>query len=214
MVIKAVIFDMDGTILNTLDDVVDAVNHSLSKFGFKEYSKEDIKNAVGNGVRILMKRLVPEDVSEQVFENFLEYFIKYYSENMNNKTAPYDDIISMLEKLRADGYKIGVLSNKFDSAVKELSNKYFPNLVDVAVGQKDDVNEKPAPDGVFEVAKLLGVAVEECVYVGDSEVDIQTAQNAGIDCISVTWGFKTVDFLYKNGATRLAYIPEDICELL
>lgn len=214
MVIKAVIFDMDGTLLNTLDDVVDAVNHSLNKFGFKEYSSDEIRNAVGNGVRILMKRLAPEDISDEVFEDFLAYFIEYYSKNMNNKTCPYDNIIPMLKKLRADGYKIGILSNKFDSAVKELSDKYFLNLVDVAVGQKDGVEEKPAPDGIFEVAKALGVEIDECVYVGDSEVDIQTANNAGIDCISVTWGFKTVDFLYKNGATRLAYIPEDICELL
>ncbi len=214
MAIQTVIFDLDGTLLFTLEDLTDSVNFAMRKFGFKEYSVDEVREAIGNGVRLLMKRITPQDISEEVFEECLNVFKQHYSENMYNKTKAYDGVIPMLEKLRADGYKIAVLSNKFDSAVKELSEKYFGDLVDLAVGQKEGVDEKPSPLGVYEIAKELNTPVEECIFVGDSEVDIQTANNAGIDCISVVWGYKDLNFLYENGASKLVYIPEDILELL
>lgn len=214
MAIQTIIFDLDGTLLYSLDDIADSVNYAMDKYGFKQYSVEEVREAIGNGVRLMMERITPDDISEEVFENCLSDFKLHYSENMYNKTRPYEGVLDMLKQLRADGYKIAVLSNKFDTAVKELCEKYFDGLVDLAVGQKEGVEEKPDPAGVYEIAKELDTPLECCIFVGDSEVDIQTANNAGIDCISVTWGYKDFKFLYENGASKLVYVPEDILELL
>ena len=214
MAIKTVIFDLDGTLLYSLEDLKDSVNFVMKKHGFREYTIDEVREAIGNGVRLLMERILPKDIDKNLFEECLSEFKENYSKNMYNKTKPYDGILDMLKALREEGYKIAVLSNKFDSAVKELSNKYFGELVDLAVGQKEGVKEKPSPLGIQEIAKELDTDVETCIMVGDSEVDIQTANNAGIDCISVTWGYKNIDFLYDNGATKLVYAPEDILELL
>ena len=214
MAIKTVIFDLDGTLLYSLEDLKDSVNFVMKKHGFREYTIDEVREAIGNGVRLLMERILPKDIDKNSFEECLSEFKENYSKNMYNKTKPYDGVLDMLKALREEGYKIAVLSNKFDSAVKELSSKYFGELVDLAVGQKEGVKEKPSPLGIQEIAKELDTDVETCVMVGDSEVDIQTANNAGIDCISVTWGYKNIDFLYDNGATKLVYAPEDILELL
>ena len=214
MAIKTVIFDLDGTLLYSLEDLKDSVNFVMKKHGFREYTIDEVREAIGNGVRLLMERILPKDIDKNLFEECLSEFKENYSKNMYNKTKPYDGVLDMLKTLRKEGYKIAVLSNKFDSAVKELSSKYFGELVDLAVGQKEGVKEKPSPLGIQEIAKELDTDVETCVMVGDSEVDIQTANNAGIDCISVTWGYKNIDFLYDNGATKLVYAPEDILELL
>lgn len=214
MAIKTVIFDLDGTLLYSLEDLKDSVNFVMKKHGFREYTIDEVREAIGNGVRLLMERILPKDIDKNLFEECLSEFKENYSKNMYNKTKPYDGVLDMLKGLREEGYKIAVLSNKFDSAVKELSNKYFGELVDLAVGQKEGVKEKPSPLGIQEIAKELDTDVETCIMVGDSEVDIQTANNAGIDCISVTWGYKNIDFLYDNGATKLVYAPEDILELL
>lgn len=214
MAIKTVIFDLDGTLLYSLEDLKDSVNFVMKKHGFREYTIDEVREAIGNGVRLLMERILPKDIDKNLFEECLSEFKENYSKNMYNKTKPYDGILDMLKALREEGYKIAVLSNKFDSAVKELSNKYFGELVDLAVGQKEGVKEKPSPLGIQEIAKELDTDIKACIMVGDSEVDIQTANNAGIDCISVTWGYKNIDFLYDNGATKLVYVPEDILELL
>ena len=214
MAIKTVIFDLDGTLLYSLEDLKDSVNFVMKKHGFREYTIDEVREAIGNGVRLLMERILPKDIDKNLFEECLSEFKENYSKNMYNKTKPYDGVLDMLKALREEGYKIAVLSNKFDSAVKELSNKYFGELVDLAVGQKEGVKEKPSPLGIQEIAKELDTDIEACIMVGDSEVDIQTANNAGIDCISVTWGYKNIDFLYDNGATKLVYAPEDILELL
>ena len=214
MALKTVIFDLDGTLLYSLEDLKDSVNFVMKKHGFREYTIDEVREAIGNGVRLLMERILPKDIDKNLFEECLSEFKQNYSKNMYNKTKPYDGVLDMLKALREDGYKIAVLSNKFDSAVKELSSKYFGELVDLAVGQKEGVKEKPSPLGIQEIAKELDTDVETCIMVGDSEVDIQTANNAGIDCISVTWGYKNIDFLYDNGATKLVYSPEDILELL
>lgn len=214
MAIKTIIFDLDGTLLYSLEDLKDSVNFVMKKHGFREYTIDEVREAIGNGVRLLMERILPKDIDKNLFEECLSEFKQNYSKNMYNKTKPYDGVLDMLKTLRKDGYKIAVLSNKFDSAVKELSSKYFGELVDLAVGQKEGVKEKPSPLGIQEIAKELDTDVETCIMVGDSEVDIQTANNAGIDCISVTWGYKNIDFLYDNGATKLVYAPKDILELL
>ncbi len=214
MAIKTIIFDLDGTLLYSLEDLKDSVNFVMKKHGFREYTIDEVREAIGNGVRLLMERILPKDIDKNLFDECLSEFKQNYSKNMYNKTKPYDGVLDMLKTLRKDGYKIAVLSNKFDSAVKELSSKYFGELVDLAVGQKEGVKEKPSPLGIQEIAKELDTDVETCIMVGDSEVDIQTANNAGIDCISVTWGYKNIDFLYDNGATKLVYAPKDILELL
>lgn len=214
MVIQTVIFDLDGTLLYSLEDLTDSVNFAMKEFGFRTYTVDEVREAIGNGVRLLMERICPKDISEETFEKCLNTFKQHYSNNMYNKTRPYDGIIEMLKQLRSDGYKTAILSNKFNSAVKELANHYFEGLIDFSLGQKDGIDEKPSPVGIIEIAKELDTPLENCILIGDSEVDIQTATNAGIDCISVVWGYKDIDFLYNNGASKLVYAPEDILELL
>jgi len=214
MTINTVIFDMDGTLLYTLEDLTDSTNYALEKCAYPKRTLKEVRNFVGNGVAKLIERAIPKGRNNPDFEKCLEIFKKNYSENMYNKTKPYDGILDMLAVLRKNGFKIAVVSNKFDSAVKELSKKYFNGLIDISVGQRDDVAKKPAPDSVNEVIKELGVKKEDCIYVGDSEVDIQTAQNAGLDCISVVWGYKDIDFLYQNGASTIIYSPEELLDII
>lgn len=214
MKIDTIIFDLDGTLLYTIEDLTDCTNYALKHFGYPTRTVEEITNFVGNGVRLLIERAIPDGKDNPNLEECLTLFKTHYSNNMFNKTKPYDNIIDTLKELKKQNYKTAVVSNKFDSAVKELCNKYFEGLINSAVGQRDNVNKKPAPDAVFEVMKELNVTREQCIYVGDSEVDIKTAENAGIPCISVTWGYKSIDFLYKNGAETLIYSPEEILELV
>lgn len=196
-----VIFDLDGTLLYTLQDLTDSVNFALSKYDFPECSVKQIRSFVGNGIKILMQRAVPDGETNLHFEECFNLFKSHYKENMYNKTAPYDGVCEMLEKLRNNGLKIAVVSNKFDTAVKELCKNYFDGKIDVALGESQTVKKKPAPDGVLAVISELNEDLKNCVYVGDSEVDIATAKNAGIDCISVDWGYKDKDFLVENGAS-------------
>lgn len=208
--IKTVIFDLDGTLLNTLEDLKDAANFALSEFGYPERSLEEVRCFVGNGVRKLIERAVPEGCEN--IDECLCVFKKNYSENMCNNTVPYNGILKILKDLHNNGVKIGVVSNKFNSAVKELCKKYFGNLVDIAVGQADDVPKKPAPDGVFKVMKELDADKNSTVYIGDSEVDVQTAKNSGLPCIGVTWGFRDKDDL--KGADFIIDNPCDIINLI
>lgn len=205
--IKTVIFDLDGTLLNTLEDLKDAANFALSEFGYPKRSLEEIRCFVGNGVRKLIERAVPEACEN--IDECLCIFKKNYSENMCNNTVPYNGILKILKDLQDNGVKIGVVSNKFDSAVKELCKKYFGNLVDIAVGQSDDVSKKPAPEGVFKVMKELGADKNSTVYIGDSEVDVQTAKNSGLPCIGVTWGFRN-----KNDLQGADYIIDNPCDII
>lgn len=205
--IKTVIFDLDGTLLNTLEDLKEAANFALSEFGYPKRSLEEIRCFVGNGVRKLIERAVPEACEK--IDECLCVFKKNYSENMCNNTVPYNGILKILKDLQDNGVKIGVVSNKFDSAVKELCKKYFGNLVDIAVGQSDDVPKKPAPEGVFKVMKELGAEKISTVYIGDSEVDVQTAKNSGLPCIGVTWGFRN-----KNDLQGADYIIDNPCDII
>lgn len=210
--IKTIIFDLDGTLLNTLEDLMISTNFALSEFGFPTHSLEDIRKFVGNGVKKLIERAVPQDCPQEVMEKCLEVFKKHYSQNMYNHTKPYDSILEILKELHNRGLKIGVVSNKFDSAVKELCKKYFPNLIDIAIGQSDDVPKKPAPNGVFRAMKELSAETSSTIYVGDSEVDVQTAKNSNLPCIGVLWGFRDKKDL--EGAEYIISAPRDILKIV
>ena len=209
---KTVIFDLDGTLLNTLDDLVDSTNYALSKFGYPTRTIEEVRQFVGNGVAKLIERAIPEGKNNPNFEKCLAIFKENYAQNMYNKTAPYNGIIEMLSNLKSKGIKIAVVSNKFDLAVKELCKKYFEGFIDFAAGENEaqGIKKKPAPDTVISVLNEFNFAPEDAVYVGDSDVDIMTAKNSKMPCISVTWGFRDEKFLLENGATILINAPSEI----
>ena len=208
--IEAVIFDMDGTILNTLDDLYESVNITLDNFGFPKRTLDEVRQFVGNGVRLLFQRALPNEVNDDVLEKSIIFFKKTYAQNMYNHTAPYDSIKKILKELNNNGVKIAVVSNKFDLAVKELSKKYFGDLIDISVGQSDEVPQKPAPNGVFKAMRDLDV--KSAIYVGDSDVDVQTAKNANLPCIGVTWGFR--DREYLKGADYIIDTPDELIEII
>ena len=209
-----VIFDLDGTLLDTLQDLADAVNYALRKEGMPERTIDEVRQFVGNGVRLLMIRAVPGGESNPLFEETFAQFKEYYEEHCNDNTKPYEGMIELLETLKSKGYSVAIVSNKIDSAVKELSALYFKGIVPVAIGEKEGVRRKPAPDTVREALKELGRTAEESVYVGDSDVDIETAKNAGMPCVSVLWGFRDREFLEEHGAKRYARTAEDVLKLV
>ncbi|MBP3821485.1 HAD-IA family hydrolase [bacterium] len=210
---KVIIFDLDGTLLNTLEDLTDSTNFALKSFNFPEKNINQIRSYVGNGVSKLIERAIPNGLSNPDFEECLSLFKKHYAENMYNKTKPYNGIIKLLKDLKIKGYKTAVISNKFDSAVKKLCEKYFKNLIDLAVGENETegLKKKPSPDMVVKVIEIFNLPA---LFVGDSEVDIQTAINAKIPCISVSWGFKDNEFLFSNGAKVIIDNPDEIFKYL
>ncbi len=205
-----VIFDLDGTLLDTLQDLANAVNAALRQQGMPERSIEEVRQFVGNGVRLLMKRAVPGGEENPKFEETFSLFKKYYGEHCNDNTKPYDGVKELLTTLKQEGYAIAIVSNKIDFAVKELNELYFKDLVTVAIGEKEGIRRKPAPDTVVEALKELGKTKEEAIYVGDSDVDIETAKNSGMPCVSVLWGFRDKEFLNEHGASHYAEKAEDI----
>lgn len=212
--INTVIFDLDGTLLNTLEDLKDSTNFALKKFGCEEKKLEQIREYVGNGVRKLIERSVPYGENNTNFEQCLKLFKEHYAKNMYNKTAPYDGVIKMLKELKKRNIKIAVVSNKFDLAVKELCKKYFDGLIDIAIGESEKVRKKPAPDSVFKAIDDLKSDTQNSIYVGDSDVDVQTAKNTGIDCIGVTWGFRDRNLLEKEGAKYIIDSPLEILKII
>lgn len=214
MAYKLIIFDLDGTLLSTLEDLTDSTNFALKSFGYPTKTIEQVRSYVGNGVALLIERAIPNGKDNENFEKCLKIFKENYSKNMYNKTSSYPNILEMLKDLRNNGCKIAVVSNKFDMAVKELCEKYFPNLIDIAIGENEaeGIKKKPAPDTVFQAMKAFEMKNDNCIYVGDSEVDIMTARNSGMPCISVTWGFKTREFLINNGGRILVDKPSEIVE--
>lgn len=213
---KAVIFDLDGTLLNTLQDLTDSTNFALAQFDYPPKTIEQIRQYVGNGVSKLIERAVPNGLDNPYFEKCLNLFKAHYKENMFNKTEPYDSIISMLEEIKSHKIKTAVVSNKFDTAVKGLCEKYFDDLIDFCAGENElqGIRKKPAPDTVLKVLNEFGIKSDDAIYIGDSEVDIQTAKNAKIECISVLWGFKDKEFLLDNGAKILISEPNEIFKYL
>lgn len=209
---KIFIFDMDGTLLNTLEDLMISTNYALSQFSYPVHTIEEIRFFVGNGVAKLIERAIPNGKNNKNYEKCLEIFKNHYAKNMYNHTVVYDGIIEMLKNLKNKGIKTAVVSNKFDLAVKELSKKYFNGLIDIAIGENEQagIKKKPAPDTVFEVLNLMKLKPKDAIYIGDSDVDILTAKNSNMPCISVTWGFRDRDFLIKNDATIIIDDPKEI----
>lgn len=211
---KLVIFDMDGTILNTLDDMTDSCNFILQKYGFPLHTIDEVKYFVGNGIPKLIERALPSDVDKETFDNVLADFIQYYELHSADKTRPYDGVIDLIQSLKNHGYMIAVNTNKVESAAIELCKTYFPNLFDIISGSRKGMPPKPAPDGVYEILERANVTKEEAVFIGDSDVDLQTGINAGTDVIGVDWGFRGADFLKSQGATNIAMQPKDVEEIV
>lgn len=209
-----VIFDLDGTLLDTLADLTDAVNYALREFKMPERTIDEVRRFVGNGVRRLMELAVPDGFSNPLFEDVFAKFKEYYGVHCNDKTKAYDGVLALLKELKDEGYALAIVSNKLDSAVKELSEIYFEGVVKVAIGEKTGVAKKPAPDTVYEALRELGMPKESAVYVGDSEVDVMTAKNAGLPCISVLWGFRDEAFLREQGASQFAHTPAEVRSFL
>ena len=212
--IDTIIFDMDGTVLNTLDDLTVSVNYVLEKFGMPLRTMEEYRLFFGSGIRRALELATPEGTSDDVIDEMLPVFKEHYDEHCLDKTGPYAGILELMKELKSKGYKMAIVSNKIDSAVKELNERFFSQYVDVAIGEKDGIRRKPAPDTVIQALAELGSSKDAAVYIGDSEVDYQTAVNSGLPCISVLWGFRDKDFLLDIGATTFASTPADICDLL
>lgn len=206
------IFDLDGTLLNTLGDLAASVNYALRTHGMPEHSIDDVRRFVGNGVRLLMERAIPDGEANPDFEATFATFRQHYMQHSLDTTKPYEGIPETLAELKARGCHLAVVSNKMMAATQELIRHFFPDTISVAIGENEaaGIRKKPAPDTVFEALRQLGVGKEGAVYVGDSDVDIQTAANAGLPCISVLWGFRDRDFLIQHGAETFASVPSEL----
>ena len=204
------LFDLDGTLLDTLEDLYRATNAALERHSLPRRSRDEVRLFVGNGVEMLIRRAVPAGTNEKTILSVLADFKTTYAAICEDHTRPYDGIPNMLTALRERGIRVAVVSNKFDAATKKLCKKYFGDLVEVAIGERAGVRKKPAPDTVHEALKELGVTLDSAVYIGDSDVDIQTARNCGMPCISVTWGLRDEEFLRQSGAKALVDTPEEL----
>lgn len=212
--IDTVIFDLDGTLLNTLCDLAGSVNAALAKNNMPQRTLNEVREFVGNGVRNLMLRAVPGGSENPAFEQAFADFKEHYARHCADQTAPYPGVLELLAELNERGYKLAVVSNKLDAAVKKLAMQYFGDLLSVAIGEKENVRRKPAPDSVFAAMEELSSDSAHSIYVGDSDVDIKTAENAGIPCISVTWGFRDREFLAAHGAYLYADNTEEMKAIL
>lgn len=210
----AVIFDLDGTLLNTLGDLRAATNHALEVRGLPPHSMEEIRQFIGNGIRLLICRAMPEGTPEAEIDAALDDFKAYYAAHIHDRTVPYDGIPQLLTALRKRGIKVAVLSNKIDSASQQLIEYFFPGKTDVVFGEHVGVPRKPDPTSCRMVMQRLGVQPEQVLYVGDSGTDMQTAKNAGLYAVGVTWGFRSKEVLLEYGADILVHRPEQILQIL
>ena len=210
----AVIFDLDGTLLNTLGDLRAATNHALEVRGLPPHSMEEIRQFIGNGIRVLTCRAKPEGTPEAEIDAALDDFKAYYAAHIHDRTVPYDGIPQLLTALRKRGIKVAVLSNKIDSASQQLIEYFFPEKTDVVFGEHVGVPRKPDPTSCRMVMQQLGVQPEQVLYVGDSGTDMQTAKNAGLYAVGVTWGFRSKEVLLEYGADVLVHRPEQILQIL
>ena len=211
---KAVLFDMDGTVLDTLGDLAAAVNHTLREFSMPERSIAEVAAALGNGAAYLIAHTVPAGTPKELTDKVLAAYAPYYDAHCDILTGPYDGIVPLMQKLRERGVKLAVISNKQDTAVKPLAEKYFPGLLEIAVGESAEVRRKPNPDAVLAALRHIGVERGDAIYVGDTEVDLQTARNAGMECASVDWGFRTREQLVKIGAEHIFDTVQELEEYL
>lgn len=214
MNIKAVIWDLDGTLLDTLGDLAASTNAALQKNGLPQRTVDEVRQFVGNGIGKLIERAVPAGYPAEDTKRVLEDFVAHYAQHSRDTTRPYDGVLPMLDALIAQGVRLGIVSNKIDFAVRELSAAYFGDRMQVAVGDDPSRRRKPAPDSVLEAMRLLGVTREETVYVGDSDVDVLTAHNAGVTCCAVSWGFRPEESLRAAGAEHIAATPEELLATL
>lgn len=211
---KCIVFDMDGTILDTLEDLTDATNYALRMHGYPEHTIDEVRFFVGNGLAKLVRRAVPADCTDDECANVLQTLKSYYSVHSADKTKPYDGILELLKTLKEQGYQTAVVSNKVDAAVQDLCKVYYPGLFDVAVGERENVARKPAADMVQIALNALNVQEKDAVYIGDSDVDVATAKNAGLDGIFVEWGFRDKAFLLEHGAKCIIKQPLELLQYL
>ncbi len=211
---KAIVFDLDGTLLDTLTDLAASTNYALRSCGMPEHSIDDVRRFVGNGVRMLMTRAVPDGESNPRFDEAFSVFRQHYMQHCLDTTCPYPGIMEALARLKEKGMMLAIVSNKMQAATEELRQHFFSQYIDVAIGESAAIRKKPAPDTVNEALRLLGISHEEAIYVGDSDVDIDTARAAMMPCASVLWGFRDRQFLLNHGATRLLSSPEELLSLV
>ena len=205
------VFDLDGTLLETLKDLAASTNYALRTYNMPEHSIEDVRMFVGNGVKKLMERAIPNGIENPQFEDVYATFRQHYLEHNLDTTKPYEGIPELLAELKARGKKLSIVSNKFYAATQELARHFFPDTIEVAIGERENIKKKPAPDTVIEALRQLGASRETAVYIGDSDVDIMTAKNCDMPCVSVLWGFRDKEFLMEHGATFFVKKP---CQLL
>lgn len=205
------VFDLDGTLLETLKDLAASTNYALRTHNMPEHSIEDVRMFVGNGVKKLMERAIPNGIENPQFEDVYATFHQHYLEHNLDTTKPYEGIPELLAELKARGKKLAIVSNKFYAATQELARHFFPDTIEVAIGERENIKKKPAPDTVIEALRQLGASRETAVYIGDSDVDIMTAKNCDMPCASVLWGFRDKEFLMEHGAT---FFVEKPCQLL
>ena len=204
------IFDLDGTLLDTLKDLTSSCNYALETHSMPVRTQEEVRLMVGNGVKKLMERAVPDGLTNPLFEDTYESFRKHYLIHNLDTTQPYPGIIEMLLKLKSEGKNVAVVSNKFYKATQDLVAHFFGDYIKVAIGERETIRKKPAPDTVIEAMRQLDITKKRTVYIGDSDVDIETARNVGVPCLSVLWGFRDKKFLEEHGATMFVKSPYDI----
>lgn len=208
------IFDLDGTLLDTLGDLCASVNFALRKFGFPERTIDEVRSFIGNGVVKLMERSTPDGIDSDTQQRCLDTFRKYYLQHMSDTTAPYANVTELISELRKKDIKIAVVSNKLHPAVEDLCETYFSGLIDKAIGVSVEEERKPSPINVIKTMELYEADADNCIYIGDSEVDVQTAHNAGIKCIGITWGFRDKDCLEANGCDFIADTADEVKDLI
>lgn len=204
------VFDLDGTLLETLNDLAASTNYALRTNNFPEHTVEEVRMFVGNGVKKLIERAIPNGLENPKFNTVLDSFRQHYLEHNLDTTNPYKGIPELLKELKARGKKLAIVSNKFYAATQDLAHHFFPDTIEIAIGERDDIKKKPAPDTVLEALRQLGVSKDGAVYIGDSDVDIMTAKNCGIPCVSVFWGFRDKDFLIKHGGNIFIEHPNEL----
>lgn len=211
---KNCIFDLDGTILDTLEDLKNSVNYALGQKNYPLRTLNEVRSFIGDGIAMLIRRAVPENTAESEITETVDIFKSHYFVHLNDNTCPYDGILNMLSTLKSMGVNIGVVTNKSHEAAQELVRKYFNNLVDVTIGQRAGVPTKPDPASLFEAMNLLGAKTENTLFLGDSDTDIYTAHNGKVDCVGVTWGFRDKDVLISAGADYIVDTPYEIIKII
>ena len=214
MAYQAIIFDLDGTILDTLQDLANSLNHALRTHGYPERSLDEVRRFIGNGIKVLVRRGCPAGTSEEALEAALATFRTHYDAHCKDFTGPYDGIHELLDALLEKGIRTAVVSNKIEPAVIVLCDEHFPGKFEYMVGNRPDLAPKPSPDSVNEVIEKMGLARKDIVYIGDTEVDIETARNAGIDCIGVDWGFRDGEYLRELGVKYVVKRPDEVLKII